>query len=82
MVTAMQLRIIKDCYNSDRKTLQTKLEEFGASSNEEKSAILLKAMGAPNDVFYSCGESSDTESEQYEALVGAFYSGVWLPNSV
>ncbi len=82
MVTAMQLRMIKDCYNSDRNALQTKLEEFGASSNEEKSTILLKAMGSPNDVFYSCGESNEDDSEQYEALVGAFYSGVWRSNSV
>jgi len=82
MVTAMQLRMIKDCYNSDRSILQAKLEEFEASSNENKSAILLKAMGSPNEVFYSCGESSEADSEQYEALIGAFYSGVWRSDSV
>ena len=76
MITTMQLSAIRDCYAGDRNALQTKLNEYGISSNKDRSDALLKAMGKTK-VFFSCGDSKDAEAEQYEALVGAFFSGVW-----
>jgi hypothetical protein len=81
MMTAMQLNSIRDCYSSDRNALQTKLDEYGVSSKKDRSDVLLKAMGR-NNAYYSCGDSEDAESEQYEALVGAFFSGVWRSDAV
>jgi len=79
VITTMQLNAIRDCYASDRNALQTKLDEYGISSDKERADTLLKAMGKTEKtkVFFSCGDSEDADTEQYEALVGAFFSGIW-----
>jgi len=81
VITTMQLSAIRDCYNSNRNILQTKFDEYGISSNKDRADTLLKVMGR-SKVFFSCGDSKDAEAEQYEALVGAFFSGVWRSSDV
>ena len=86
-LSAMQLSAIRDCYSGDSETLESMLVRLELASYPAKSAAILSAMGVgKNDrVFYSgCGEVSVTEREyeQYEALVGTFFSGVWAPESI
>jgi len=84
-----QVGELRHCYDGDRPSLESLLATFGADSYHDKSIAILKAMGiGKNDrVFYTGGEdgslsSDDIEKEKYEALIGAFFSGVWKPENI
>ena len=54
--------------------LEDVFKKFGVLETQEKADALKEAMFNP-EVFFSIGELN-TE-QQYEALMGAFLSGVW-----
>jgi len=81
-----QISEIRGCFAKDRATLDGVLNKLGLSSASDKSKALLKAMGIEerDDVFYSgYGDADDNchdiSEDQYEAVVGAFFSGFWTP---
>lgn len=80
-LSGMQLSQISDCYTKDRAALDGVLKKMGLLSVADKSAALLKAMGIGDgdSVFYSgsVDDGCDIGEDQYEAVVGAFFSGFW-----
>ena len=79
-LSAMQIAGIRECHTKNRQTLENMFEKMGFSSLSDKSRTLLKAMGiGKNDyVFYSgYPDDNGAEEDQYEAVVGAFFSGAW-----
>ncbi|MDR2579033.1 MAG: hypothetical protein LBC70_09570 [Chitinispirillales bacterium] len=86
---SIELTRIRRCYDGGRSGLESVLDSLGLSSCSDKSEAILKAMGVDNseNVFYSGGDIAsetdhDQEREQYEALVGAFFSGIWKHDSI
>jgi len=84
-LSGMQLSEIRGCYTADRATLDGVLKKMGLFSVADKSKALLMAMriGDGDSVFYSGSGDVDVDGcdvdneQQYEAVVGAFFSGFW-----
>jgi hypothetical protein len=84
---SIELTRIRHCYDDGRSELESVLDSLGLSFCSDKSEAILKAMGIDNsdNVFYSGGDmalETNHEQEQYEALVGAFFSGIWKHDSI
>jgi len=84
-VNSTALEAIKNCYNGTRKSLEGILSREGLDSVNARSDAILEAMGIGKDgeIYYS-GDTEEpcSDEERYEALVGTFFSGVWLPGAV
>ena len=61
--------------STTRPILEDMFKKFGVAETQAKVDALKEAMDNP-EVFFSSGEL-DTE-QQYETLVGAFLSRVWV----
>lgn len=80
------LEAVKGSYvGGDRAALESVLKKAGINSDADKVETILCAMGvdANGEVYYS-GDTEEpcSDEERYEALVGTFFSGAWLPGAV
>jgi len=80
------LDAVRESYAGDsREALESVFKAAGVTSNADKAATILNAMGVGEngEVYYS-GDAEEpcSDEERYEALVGTFFSGAWLPGAV
>jgi hypothetical protein len=80
------LDAVRKSYTDDsRESLESVLKSAGVISNADKAATILNAMGVDEngEVYYS-GDAEEpcSDEERYEALVGTFFSGAWIPGTV
>jgi len=74
---SLKLAAIGRC--TDKPALESLFAEYKIGSDNEKISALIEIMGNP-EVFYSSG--NPTVEEQYNALRGAFLSGIWKRDAI
>jgi len=79
------LEAVRGSYSGSRELLETVFKDAGIDSDAARAETILEAMGVGvhGEVYYS-GDTEEpcTDAERYEALIGTFFSGVWLPGAV
>jgi|TergutMp193P3_1026864.scaffolds.fasta_scaffold487506_1 hypothetical protein len=74
---SLKLAAVGRC--TDKPALEGMFKKYNILTSEEKISALIEIMGNP-EIFYSRG--NPTVEEQYDALTGAFLSGIWKRDAV